>query len=65
VRTNLRNGFIMDLPYEVITNACMQFIGATIKAATIIVTILPIICVYPLIQKHFVKGIMLGGGVKE
>ena len=55
----------MDLPYEVITNACMQFIGATIKAATIIVTILPIICVYPLIQKHFVKGIMLGGGVKE
>jgi putative aldouronate transport system permease protein len=47
-----------------ITDANMQFTGATIKAATIIVTILPIICVYPFIQKHFVKGIMLGG-VKE
>ena len=47
-----------------ITDAHMQFTSETIKAATIIVTILPIICVYPFIQKHFVKGIMLGG-VKE
>lgn len=29
-------------------------------AAEIIVTMLPIICVYPFIQKHFVKGIMIG-----
>ncbi len=42
----------------------IQFTGETIKAATIIVTILPIICVYPFLQKYFVKGIMLGG-VKE
>jgi putative aldouronate transport system permease protein len=42
----------------------LQFTGETIKAATIIVTILPIICVYPFVQKYFVKGIMLGG-VKE
>ncbi len=42
----------------------VQFTGETIKAATIIVTILPIICVYPFLQKYFVKGIMLGG-VKE
>jgi len=39
----------------------IQFTGETIKAATIIVTILPIICVYPFVQKYFVKGIMLGG----
>ncbi len=32
----------------------------TIKAATIMVSILPIIMVYPFLQKHFVKGIMLG-----
>lgn len=32
----------------------------TIKAATIIVSILPIICVYPFLQKHFAKGIMVG-----
>lgn len=32
----------------------------TIKAATIIVSILPILCVYPFLQKHFAKGIMVG-----
>ena len=42
----------------------VEFTGETIKAATIIVTILPIICVYPFLQRFFVKGIMLGG-VKE
>jgi putative aldouronate transport system permease protein len=44
--------------------AVISFTAETIKAATIIVTILPIICVYPFVQKYFVKGIMLGG-VKE
>ena len=33
---------------------------ATIKAATIIVTIGPIIVSYPFLQKYFVKGIMVG-----
>ncbi len=42
----------------------VQFTTETIKAATIVVTILPIICVYPFLQKYFVKGILLGG-VKE
>lgn len=32
----------------------------TIKMATIIVTTLPIVFVYPLLQKYFVKGIMIG-----
>ena len=44
--------------------AIVEFTSDTIKAATIIVTILPIICVYPFLQKYFVKGILLGG-VKE
>jgi putative aldouronate transport system permease protein len=33
---------------------------ATIKAAVIIFTSIPIICIYPFIQKYFTKGIMLG-----
>lgn len=32
----------------------------TVKAATTIVTILPILCVYPFLQKYFTKGMMLG-----
>lgn len=35
-------------------------IGETIKYATIIVSTLPIICLYPFLQKHFVKGVMIG-----
>ncbi|MNI92382.1 hypothetical protein D3C73_1501680 [compost metagenome] len=32
----------------------------TIKMATVVVAILPIIIVYPFLQKYFVKGMMLG-----
>ncbi len=35
-------------------------IPEALKFATIVVSTLPIICVYPFLQKHFVKGIMLG-----
>ncbi len=35
-----------------------------IQMATIVVTTVPIICVYPFVQKHFVKGVMIGG-IKE
>ena len=33
---------------------------ASIKSATILVTIFPIMCIYPFLQKYFVKGIMVG-----
>ena len=35
-------------------------IGESIKYATIVVATLPILCVYPFIQKYFVKGMMIG-----
>lgn len=41
-----------------------EAIGMTIKYATIMVATIPILCVYPFVQKHFTKGTMVGA-VKE
>ena len=35
-------------------------LGVTIKYATIIIATLPILTVYPFIQKYFIKGVMIG-----
>lgn len=32
----------------------------TLKAATIMITVIPIVCVYPFLQRYFVKGIIVG-----
>ncbi|MGN0762922.1 MAG: carbohydrate ABC transporter permease, partial [Aristaeellaceae bacterium] len=34
---------------------------ATLRSAAIIVTTLPILVVYPFVQRYFVKGVMIGG----
>jgi len=38
----------------------MRTIGETMKAAAIMVVMLPVMCIYPFVQKYFVKGIMIG-----
>lgn len=43
--------------YEAATDSTTQ---ETIKSATIMVAIIPILCVYPFLQKYFVKGVMVG-----
>jgi putative aldouronate transport system permease protein len=35
-------------------------IAANIKSVTMVLTILPILTIYPFVQKHFVNGVMLG-----
>lgn len=37
-----------------------QYISETLKYATIIVATLPILCIYPFLQRYFVKGVMIG-----
>ncbi len=35
-------------------------LAQTLKYSSIIVSTVPVLCLYPLVQKHFVKGIMIG-----
>lgn len=42
----------------------VEAVGESIKYATIIVATLPILAVYPFLQKYFVKGVMIGS-IKE
>jgi putative aldouronate transport system permease protein len=37
-----------------------EMVGKSIQYATIIVATLPILLIYPFIQKYFVKGVMVG-----
>ena len=41
-------------------DAAQTLASETLKNAMIVVTVLPIVCVYPFVQKYFVKGIMVG-----
>ncbi|MCI8623834.1 MAG: carbohydrate ABC transporter permease [Provencibacterium sp.] len=38
----------------------MEHIARTIKYGVIIVASAPVLCIYPFVQKHFVKGVMIG-----
>lgn len=42
------------------TEDMINYNSDTIKSATIIVSIVPILAIYPFVQKYFVKGVMLG-----
>ena len=35
-------------------------LGEQVRNATIVVTMLPVLIIYPFLQKYFVKGVMLG-----
>lgn len=52
--SNDMQNFAMTQPYGI------QFSTQTVKAAVTIIVVTPIVCVYPFLQKYFVKGIMLG-----
>ena len=43
-----------------VSSADKELVTETVKYATIMVASLPIMCVYPFLQKYFVKGVMVG-----
>ncbi len=49
---------------ESMKNAVGAVTPTSVRAAATIITMLPIICIYPFLQKYFVTGLTLGG-VKE
>lgn len=46
------------------TAASASYTAETLRMATMVVVVVPIMCVYPFLQKYFVKGVMVGS-VKE
>ena len=42
------------------TDTASTIVTQNYKYAAIVVAVLPILCVYPFIQKYFVKGVMIG-----
>ncbi len=62
----LREILILSDTSDMVTNMVVdrEMLGETIKYATIIITTVPILLVYPFLQKYFVKGMMIGA-VKE
>lgn len=51
---------MMDLNPNALSDTAPKISTEGLKAATIFVATIPIICIYPFIQKYFVKGIMVG-----
>jgi putative aldouronate transport system permease protein len=49
---------------EAMKNATGNVTPTSVRAAATIITMLPIVCIYPFLQKYFVTGLTLGG-VKE
>jgi putative aldouronate transport system permease protein len=45
----------------VIVNATNNVTAGTIKSASVVVATVPILIIYPFLQKYFVKGVMIGG----
>lgn len=53
VDTTSRQAMMQAARYSTVT-------AASVQMAAMIIAVLPIMCVYPFLQKYFVKGIMLG-----
>lgn len=58
--TAVQQGVAVSEAERSATYATQTFTAETIRMSTMIVVVVPIICVYPFLQRYFVKGIMIG-----
>ena len=57
----LREILIQNDTSSMVTESAEQgYIGETIKYAVIVIATVPILCIYPFLQKYFAKGVMIG-----
>ena len=56
IQTILTNGKTADM--EMVTDVIVH--TETMKMAALILSLIPIVCTYPFLQKYFVKGMMVG-----
>ncbi len=56
----IQNQISEDMMAEVESSVARLYLAEQIKYALIIVSTLPMIIIYPFVQKYFVKGVMLG-----
>lgn len=54
----------INIPYEDKDEAIRQIVPENFKAACIVFTMIPVLVLYPFVQKYFREGVMIGG-VKE
>ncbi|MEE0298185.1 MAG: carbohydrate ABC transporter permease, partial [Christensenellales bacterium] len=57
LRQALQTSQFNNMMYE---DAAQTLAPESLKDAMIVVTVLPVLCIYPFIQKYFVKGVMVG-----
>lgn len=60
LRNMVVDGQLTDAQVQVGSGSSFTVIETTMKYATIVVSTLPIILIYPFVQKYFVKGVMIG-----
>lgn len=60
LRNMVVDGQLTNSTTEVGAGSSFEVIETTMKYATIVVSTLPIIMIYPFVQKYFVKGVMIG-----
>lgn len=54
------NSVVASTTAAAVPDFSMEMTAENVKAAITVLVVVPIVCVYPFIQKYFVKGIMVG-----